>query len=72
LRYAREAVLPFYVLHQTVIVVIGFCIAHWEASVMVKYLILNSSSFVVIMALYELLIRRVNVLRFLFGQTIKR
>lgn len=72
LRYVREAVLPFYILHQTAIVVIGFCIAHWEASVMVKYLILSSSSFVMIMALYELLIRRVNVLRFLFGQTIKR
>ena len=72
LSYSREAVLPFYILHQTVIVVIGFCLANWAASVMAKYLILTSSSFVMIMALYELLIRRVNALRFLFGMTIKR
>jgi glucan biosynthesis protein C len=67
LRYTREAVLPFYILHQTVIVVIGFYIASWETSVMVKYLTLSSLSFAVIAALYELLIKRVKVLRFLFG-----
>jgi glucan biosynthesis protein C len=30
LKYARVAVLPFYILHQTVIVTIGFYIAKWE------------------------------------------
>jgi hypothetical protein len=72
LRYAREAVLPFYILHQTVIVVIGFYIANWETSVMVKYLALSTSSFVVIMALYEWLIKRLNVLRFLFGMAVTK
>jgi hypothetical protein len=67
LKYAREAVLPFYILHQTVIVIIGFYIANWETSVMVKYLTLSSLSFAVIAALYELLIKRVKVIRFLFG-----
>lgn len=71
LKYAREAVLPFYVLHQTIIVTIGFYIANWETSVMAKYLILSTLSFVVIIAIYDLLIKRVDLLRFLFGMKVK-
>ena len=67
LRYATEAVLPFYIWHQTVIVIVGFLIASWDVSVMVKYLVLSTSSFVVIVALYELLVKRFKVGRFLFG-----
>ena len=72
LRYAREAVLPFYILHQTVIVVIGFYIANWEARIAVKYLTLSTLSFVVIIAAYDLLVRRVKALRFLFGMKVKK
>ena len=72
LQYAREAVLPFYILHQTVIVLFGFYMAHWEMGVMVKYLILSALSFTVIMAMYDLLIKRVKVLRFLFGMKINK
>ncbi|MRR18182.1 MAG: hypothetical protein EG826_17200 [Deltaproteobacteria bacterium] len=72
LKYAREAVLPFYVLHQTVIVIIGFQIAHWEAGVMVKYLLLSTVSFAVIVALYHLLVQRINILRFLFGMKVNK
>lgn len=72
LEYAREAVLPFYVLHQTIIVVIGFYIANWETSVGVKYLILSTFSFIMIIAMYDLLIRRFRVLRFIFGMKVKQ
>ena len=37
--YATEAVLPFYIIHQTMIVVLGFYVVKWQAGVMVKYLI---------------------------------
>lgn len=67
LTYANEAVLPFYILHQTVIVFIGFNIAGWRAAVPVKYTVLAVLSFATIMLLYEFMIRRVAVLRFLFG-----
>jgi len=67
LKYAREAVLPFYILHQTAIVIVGFYIVNWEIPVMVKFIILTSSSFISIMAVYEVLIKRFKVLRFLFG-----
>ncbi len=72
LKYANEAVLPFYILHQTVIVTIGFFIADWDAGVMVKYLLLSMSSFIIIIAVYDLTVRRVNMLRFLFGMKMKK
>jgi glucan biosynthesis protein C len=71
LRYARETVLPFYALHQTIIVLVGFYIANWEMNVMVKYVTLSTLSFAGIIATYDLLIKRVKVLRFLFGMKVK-
>lgn len=67
LKYANEAVLPFYILHQTVIVIIGFFIASWTLAVLPKYLFLAITSFLIIIILYEFLVKRINVLRFLFG-----
>ncbi|MGA2159368.1 MAG: acyltransferase family protein [Dehalococcoidia bacterium] len=67
LSYANEAVLPFYILHQTVIISIGFYVVQWNMDPALKYLIIALTSFAVIMAIYDLLVRRVNVLRFLFG-----
>jgi glucan biosynthesis protein C len=67
LTYANEAVLPFYVLHQTVIISIGFYVIQWNVSVGLKYLVISTTSFVAIMLIYELLVRRISVLRFLFG-----
>lgn len=67
LRYAGEAVLPFYILHQPIIVLIAYFIRAWDMSIGLKYLIVSASAFVVIMLVYEFLVRRVGVLRFLFG-----
>lgn len=72
LKYANTAVLPFYVLHQTVIVAIGFYIAHWDASLTVKFPFLCVSSFVIILVIYDLLIKRIKGLRFLFGMKSKK
>jgi len=67
LKYANTAVLPFYILHQTVIVSIGFLIKDWQWAVFPKYLFLVTTSFMTIMFLYEFIVRRVNILRILFG-----
>ena len=72
LAYASEAVLPFYILHQTVIIVTGFYIVQWDHDPALKYLAIALLSFSLIMALYELLIKRINVLRFLFGMRLRR
>jgi hypothetical protein len=65
--YLSEAVLPVYVLHQTVIVLLAFYIVEWQVNALVKYLALSTGSLVVIMVIYDLVIRRTAVTRFLFG-----
>lgn len=65
--YANEAVLPFYVLHQTVLLVIGYYVTRWEIPDLLKFAIIAVSGFSMVMILYEFLIRRTNILRVLFG-----
>ncbi len=67
LKYANEAVLPFYVMHQTVLLAVGYFIVQWPVPDLVKFLIIAPTSFGIIMGLYEYLIRRVDILRILFG-----
>jgi hypothetical protein len=67
LQYAQEAVLPFYILHPTVILLIGFYVVRWNISIISKFLLISGSSFVIIMALYEFFIRRFNFIRICFG-----
>ena len=67
LRYTNEGVLPFYILHQTVLLAIGYFIMTWEIHDALKWAIVFTSSFMIIMALYTLLIRKFELLRFLFG-----
>jgi glucan biosynthesis protein C len=72
LRYANEAVLPFYILHQPIILSIGYFVVQWDLPIIAKYFIIASTSFMAIMVLYELLVRRINVLRFLFGMRLMK
>ncbi|HSO14052.1 MAG TPA: acyltransferase [Anaerolineales bacterium] len=67
LKYASEAVMGFYILHQTVLLVIGYFVVQWAIPGLAKWAIIFVSSFVIIMAIYEYLVRRVNISRFLFG-----
>ena len=67
LKYANEAVLPFYILHQMVILCVGFYVLRLHTRLWLEYLIIVTISFAAIMGMYELFIRRVNVLRVLFG-----
>lgn len=67
LRYMSEASLPFYILHQPIILLIGFSIAGWQVGVLPKFIILSSVAFIAISLLYELLVRRISVFRFFFG-----
>jgi glucans biosynthesis protein C len=59
--------MPFYILHQTVILVVGFFVIPLELNVPTKLAIIVPSSFVGILAIYWL-VKQVNVLRFLFGR----
>lgn len=65
--YANEAVLPFYVLHHPVIVVIAFFTLRWDINIGVKFLIVSTAALIATLVLYDLFIRRINVSRWLFG-----
>jgi glucan biosynthesis protein C len=67
LAHVNEMVLPFYILHQMVIVIVAYFVVQTGLAIPFKYGITAVISFAVIVALYELLVRRIGVLRFLFG-----
>ena len=67
LQYANQSVLPVYVLHQTVILGVGYFVVQSAMPGLLKWAIIFALSLVIIMALYEFLIRRFNVMRVLFG-----
>ena len=65
--HVNEMVLPYYILHQTVIVAAAYFVVQTSLPVLVKYGITVVIAFVAIVALYEGLVSRIGVLRFLFG-----
>jgi len=67
LKYTNEAVLPFYILHQTVILIIGYYVVRWNTGIMPKYIFICATSFIAIMIIYEFMVRRLNIVRFIFG-----
>jgi len=66
LQSANEAVLPFYVLHQSVLIYVGYFVVQSSIPDALKWLVIASTSFAIIIGLIAI-IQRVNVLRFLFG-----
>lgn len=67
LTYANEAAYPVYLLHQTVLVAIAFYVVRWNIGIMAKFWIISTATLIATIALHELLIRRFNLPRFLFG-----
>jgi peptidoglycan/LPS O-acetylase OafA/YrhL len=70
LKYANEAVLPFYILHQTVLLSVGYFVLQWNIPDLFKWFLIITASFAIIMLIYEYLVRRWNVMRFLFGMKV--
>jgi peptidoglycan/LPS O-acetylase OafA/YrhL len=67
LKKLNEAVYPFYILHQTVIVVLAYYVVQWEASIAIKLIVLLVISLIAIIAIYRLVIYPFNAVRLLFG-----
>lgn len=72
LENCNEGVLPFYILHQTLILLVGWYVVDWNTTIAAKFLTISATSFILIVATYELLIRRFNWMRFVFGMRPKR
>ncbi len=68
LRYLNEAIYPFYILHQTLILIIGYWVlTRTQLGVYSGFLVISFSSLVVCVAIYLLLIRPFKLTRLLFG-----
>lgn len=67
LEYSREASYPFFFLHQPVIIFIAFFVVQWEVDLLIKLLVVVVGSFALSLGIYELLVRRINPVRALFG-----
>ena len=72
LQLSNEAIYPFYILHQTFIVVIAYYIIQVKEDILTKYLFLTLVSFVLSVGLYVFLIRPYKLTRLLFGMKIKK
>ncbi len=67
----NEGLYPFYILHQTVIIAIGYYICQLDWSITAKYWTISLLTAVFCVALFLTLIRTNKVMRFLFGLKVK-
>jgi len=67
LPYVREASYPFYVLHHTILIGIGYWLAYWDLHVLLRFGLLVVATTIATTLVYELLVRRFGVMRFLLG-----
>lgn len=67
LQYSRQASFPFFWIHHPVTFLTAFYALQWEVALSIKMLFAGVGSFVITLALYELLIRRINPMRKLFA-----
>ncbi len=66
--YANEGVLPFYILHQPVLLCVGYFVVQWAIPDILKWAVISAASLtIVVVAVYVWLVRRNNVLRVLCG-----
>ena len=67
LRLSNELIYPFYIFHQTVIVVIGYYVITWQVPILLKIISLFVLSFSITSVICWFIIKPSNTLRFLFG-----
>jgi glucan biosynthesis protein C len=72
LSYASQAVYPWYILHQTITVVIGANLARYSLGPVVEPALVLGGTIAGCYVLYEFVIRRVRILQPLFGVSVGR
>lgn len=69
--YSNEALLPVYILHQTVIVVSTFFILKLALPIPAALILVTFCAFAGSIIIYDLIVKRIKWVRFLFGMRIK-
>ena len=66
-KLANEAIYPFYLLHQPLIIIVALYVIRWDISVIWKAIFVTSFSFGLSVGIYWFIIRPINILRIIFG-----
>lgn len=66
-RYLTEAAYPVYVLHLPVLTLVGVTLLRWQANLVVVFLVVVIVTAGITLALYDLVIKRTRITRFVFG-----
>lgn len=64
---ANEAIYPFYLLHQPALVITGYIFVNLSIHILLKVILIFTSSLILILSVYWFLIRPFNIPRILFG-----
>jgi glucans biosynthesis protein C len=67
LNYLNQAVYPFYILHQTVIVILTYYLVQTQETILMKYIFTVIATFFISVLVYHLFIQPYALMRFLFG-----
>jgi peptidoglycan/LPS O-acetylase OafA/YrhL len=65
--YGNQTIMPFYLIHQPVIILIAYFVVQWQIGIPPKLLVVLIGSFLISLGLVELLIRPFKPMRRLFG-----
>ncbi|HEX8981374.1 MAG TPA: AMP-binding protein [Ktedonobacterales bacterium] len=66
-RYLNEATYPLYVLHMPILTAIGYSLLPWNVNLLLKFACIVVATFAATLIVYEMLVRRIPVSRFLVG-----
>jgi glucan biosynthesis protein C len=70
--YGNETIMPLYLFHQPIIVIIAYFVVQWDTGIPLKLLVVVLGSLLVTLGVVEL-VKRIGVLRGLFGmKTLRR
>lgn len=72
LKHFNEGLYPFYILHQTVIIAIGYYVCQLSLSVTTKFWIVSILTLATCLLIYFILIRPFNMMRFFFGMKLRK
>lgn len=67
LPYLNEAAFPIYIIHQSVLVVLGYYIIRFDIAIIPKFFIIMILTLTLSLLIYDLVIKRTAVTKFLFG-----
>lgn len=65
--YLNEAILPFYILHYVIIILVASFLGQWDLPLVLKFLVISTLSLAGTLLTYELAVRHIPVVRWLFG-----